>query len=123
MTIVGDNYDLEPDSPTFKGKTADEVMRTLNEATKGEKEVVKVINGSPGLKRTEITGEELERLRDEYLKEMTCLSHKTFKIVSNEFCGNKETAFRVLLEKIVPPFEYWLRDKIAADFVNEKRKR
>jgi|GEM_PF-4331046 len=26
MTIYGDNYDLEPDSPTFKGKTADEVM-------------------------------------------------------------------------------------------------
>ena len=24
--IYGDNYDLEPDSPTFKGRTADEVM-------------------------------------------------------------------------------------------------
>jgi len=117
MTIVGDNYDLEPDSPTFKGKTADEVMRETGD------QIVKVLNGQPGLKRTEITKQELELLRDRYLKEMTCLSHKTFKIVSNEFCGNKETAFRVLLEKIVPPFEYWLRDKIAADFVNEKRKR
>jgi len=24
--VYGDNYDLEPDSPTFKGRTADEVM-------------------------------------------------------------------------------------------------
>lgn len=83
-------------------------------------DVVKVVVPSFGLKgafeRVDLNRKEFETLQDDYLAEqMTLLEH----ISTNDDASkiHIETA-RMLLDKMIPPLQYWLENKFACNRLN-----
>jgi hypothetical protein len=77
-----------------------------------KKEVVRIVAANGLTPRTELTKEELERYEDNYLQEVARL----YYMITNKGVAGHDR--ELILEKMLSPFEYWLRDKLACKRLN-----
>lgn len=87
--------------------------------------IAKLVVPSYGLRgefaRVELTDDEFEDMHNEYLNEQINLVNTVadredvFKLDSN--------TTRMLLDKMIPPFQYWLENKIACKKATENKAR
>jgi len=81
-----------------------------------KQEIVKVVNSRISRK---LTQEELEQYEKEYFGEVERLSLAVF----GYFNDPKTEAYKsreLILDKILSPFEYWLRNKLECEAINTR---
>ena len=80
--------------------------------------IVRIVAGNGLLKRAELTRKQIDEYEEKYLAETIRLSDKNFPLKVTDPLSVQRN---IIFEKMLPPFEYWLRDRLATEQANERK--